>query len=36
MVSITISELSDNKIGSVSPIGDAVAILPPIVHTFLI
>ena len=31
-----ISAFKDNKIGNESPIGDAVAILPPMVPTFLI
>ena len=35
-LSIKTSAFKDNKIGNESPIGDAVAILPPIVPTFLI
>ena len=31
-----IGQFKDNKIGNVSPIGDAVAMLPPIVPTFRI
>jgi len=34
--SIKISAFKDNKIGKVSPIGEAVAMLPPIVPTFRI
>ena len=35
-LSIKISAFKDSKICNESPIGDAVAILPPIVPTFLI
>ena len=35
-LSIKISAFKDSKIGKESPIGDAVAMLPPIVPTFLI
>ena len=35
-LSIKISAFKESKIGKVSPIGDAVAILPPMVPTFLI
>ena len=34
--SIKISAFNDNKIGKVSPIGEAVAMLPPIVPTLRI
>ena len=36
LLCIIISAFSDNSIGNVSPIGDAVAIFPAIVPTFLI
>jgi len=35
-LSIKTSAFNDNKIGNVSPIGDAVAMLPPMVPTFRI
>tara|TARA_B100001059_G_scaffold43888_1_gene36211 strand:+ start:289 stop:423 length:135 start_codon:yes stop_codon:yes gene_type:complete len=35
-LSIITSAFKDNRIGNESPIGDAVAILPPIVPTFRI
>ena len=35
-LSIKTSAFNDNKIGNVSPIGDAVAMFPPMVPTFRI